>query len=224
MVTHDPRAAGYASRELHLDKGQSHHAMQRGALHEVLSVSSGRACGARRPHDLHDAVDRRRVPALRPAAGNQSGLQHASSSNLNVDRLYVSAKTNMIDGLPIAHAKRIKAVPGVAPCRTGPGSAATSAKRANRFPPSRPTPSRCSHLQGDQDQARVPRGDEKTRTRRACERDNSRSSTAGRSATASRSGPPSGRTSTAATPGISTSSARSTLRLRGRLPVFLYQP
>ena len=34
-------------------------------------------------------------------------------SNLNVDRLYVSAKTNMTDGLPIAHGTRIKAVPGV---------------------------------------------------------------------------------------------------------------
>ncbi|MGH8176092.1 MAG: ABC transporter permease, partial [Steroidobacter sp.] len=34
-------------------------------------------------------------------------------SNLNVDRLYVSAKTNMTDGLPIAHLNRIKSVPGV---------------------------------------------------------------------------------------------------------------
>jgi putative ABC transport system permease protein len=33
--------------------------------------------------------------------------------DLNVDRLYVSAKTNMTDGLPIAYANRIKAVPGV---------------------------------------------------------------------------------------------------------------
>ena len=33
--------------------------------------------------------------------------------DLNVDRLYVSAKTNMTDGLPIAYATRIKAVPGV---------------------------------------------------------------------------------------------------------------
>src|SRR5262245_16219710 len=34
-------------------------------------------------------------------------------SNLNVDRLYVSAKTNMTDGLPIAYSARIKNVPGV---------------------------------------------------------------------------------------------------------------
>jgi putative ABC transport system permease protein len=34
-------------------------------------------------------------------------------TNLNVDRLYVSAKTNMTDGLPIAYGARIKAVPGV---------------------------------------------------------------------------------------------------------------
>jgi putative ABC transport system permease protein len=34
-------------------------------------------------------------------------------SNLNVDRLYVSAKTSMTDGLPIAYANRIRSVPGV---------------------------------------------------------------------------------------------------------------
>ena len=33
--------------------------------------------------------------------------------DLNVDRLYVSAKTNMTDGLPIAYANQIRAVPGV---------------------------------------------------------------------------------------------------------------
>lgn len=33
--------------------------------------------------------------------------------NLNVDRLYVSAKTNMTDGLPISYLKRIQSVPGV---------------------------------------------------------------------------------------------------------------
>jgi putative ABC transport system permease protein len=34
-------------------------------------------------------------------------------TNLNVDRLYVSAKTNMTDGLPISYAVRIRNVPGV---------------------------------------------------------------------------------------------------------------
>jgi len=33
--------------------------------------------------------------------------------NLNVNRLYTSAKTNMVDGLPISYAQRIKSVPGV---------------------------------------------------------------------------------------------------------------
>jgi putative ABC transport system permease protein len=33
--------------------------------------------------------------------------------NLNVDRLYVSARTNMTDGLPISYANRIRTVPGV---------------------------------------------------------------------------------------------------------------
>jgi putative ABC transport system permease protein len=33
--------------------------------------------------------------------------------NLDIDRLYTSAKTNMTDGLPIAHANRIKAIDGV---------------------------------------------------------------------------------------------------------------
>jgi putative ABC transport system permease protein len=33
--------------------------------------------------------------------------------NLNVNRLYTSAKTNMVDGLPIAYWNRIKSVPGV---------------------------------------------------------------------------------------------------------------
>lgn len=33
--------------------------------------------------------------------------------NLNVDRLYVSAKTNMTDGLPISYLSRIRSVPGV---------------------------------------------------------------------------------------------------------------
>lgn len=33
--------------------------------------------------------------------------------NLDVDRLYISAKTNMTDGLPIAYLNRIKTVPGV---------------------------------------------------------------------------------------------------------------
>lgn len=35
------------------------------------------------------------------------------TSNLDVDRLYVSAKTNMTDGLPFAQLNRIKSVPGV---------------------------------------------------------------------------------------------------------------
>jgi hypothetical protein len=34
-------------------------------------------------------------------------------TNLNVDRLYVSAKTNMTDGLPISYGERIRKVPGV---------------------------------------------------------------------------------------------------------------
>jgi putative ABC transport system permease protein len=34
-------------------------------------------------------------------------------TNLNVDRLYVSAKSNMTDGLPLSYGTRIKAVPGV---------------------------------------------------------------------------------------------------------------
>ena len=34
-------------------------------------------------------------------------------ANLDVDRLYVSAKTNMTDGLPISYGDRIRAVPGV---------------------------------------------------------------------------------------------------------------
>jgi putative ABC transport system permease protein len=33
--------------------------------------------------------------------------------NLNVDRLYVSARSNMTDGLPISYANRIRSVPGV---------------------------------------------------------------------------------------------------------------
>lgn len=44
--------------------------------------------------------------------GINQGFNHALA-NLNVDRLYVSAKSNMTDGLPIAYASRIKAVPGV---------------------------------------------------------------------------------------------------------------
>ena len=35
-------------------------------------------------------------------------------ANLNVDRLYTSAKTNMVDGLPVSYWNRIKSVPGVA--------------------------------------------------------------------------------------------------------------
>jgi len=34
-------------------------------------------------------------------------------SNQDVDRLYISAKSNMTDGLPIAHLSRIRSVPGV---------------------------------------------------------------------------------------------------------------
>lgn len=33
--------------------------------------------------------------------------------NMDVDRLYTTAKTNMVDGLPISYASRIKTVPGV---------------------------------------------------------------------------------------------------------------
>ncbi|HEY8539359.1 MAG TPA: hypothetical protein VIL28_10880, partial [Steroidobacteraceae bacterium] len=33
--------------------------------------------------------------------------------NLNVNRLYTSAKTNMVDGLPISYLSRLKSVPGV---------------------------------------------------------------------------------------------------------------
>ncbi|HEY4366489.1 MAG TPA: FtsX-like permease family protein [Steroidobacteraceae bacterium] len=44
--------------------------------------------------------------------GINQGFNHVIR-DLNVDRLYVSAKTNMTDGLPIAYADRIKTVPGV---------------------------------------------------------------------------------------------------------------
>ena len=66
-------------------------------------------------------------------------------TNLNVDRLYVSAKTNMTDGLPISYGARIKAqCPACARSRTGPTSAAISRTRATRSRRSRPTPSRSS--------------------------------------------------------------------------------
>jgi putative ABC transport system permease protein len=38
---------------------------------------------------------------------------NASLESLDIDRLYVSAKTNMTDGLPLAHLRRIEAVEGV---------------------------------------------------------------------------------------------------------------
>src|SRR5688572_4183179 len=38
---------------------------------------------------------------------------NAVVQDLNVNRLYVSAKTNMVDGLPISYFNRIKTVPGV---------------------------------------------------------------------------------------------------------------
>jgi putative ABC transport system permease protein len=38
---------------------------------------------------------------------------HTLESNQDLDRLYITAKSNMTDGLPIAHLNRIKSVPGV---------------------------------------------------------------------------------------------------------------
>ena len=38
---------------------------------------------------------------------------HQAVTNLNVDRLYVSAKSQMTDGLPISHLQRLESVPGV---------------------------------------------------------------------------------------------------------------
>ena len=62
-------------------------------------------------------------------------------ANLDVDRLYVSAKTNMTDGLPISYGDRIRRpCPACAPFRTGPISAATTRTRATRFRRSRPIP------------------------------------------------------------------------------------
>ncbi len=78
MVTHDPKAAEYASRELHLDKG-SWSMRSRGGRHEVLRADLGRAVAQEGAHAVHDDVDRDRVPAVRTAAGNQPGLQHGRS-------------------------------------------------------------------------------------------------------------------------------------------------
>jgi putative ABC transport system permease protein len=38
---------------------------------------------------------------------------HTLETNQDLDRLYITAKSNMTDGLPIAHLNRIKSVPGV---------------------------------------------------------------------------------------------------------------
>ena len=56
-------------------------------------------------------------------------------ANLDVDRLYVSAKTNMTDGLPISYGEpHSQRCPACAPFRTGPISAATTRTRATPIP------------------------------------------------------------------------------------------
>ena len=37
----------------------------------------------------------------------------SAMANLDIDRLYVSARTSMTDGMPISYLSRIRAVPGV---------------------------------------------------------------------------------------------------------------
>ena len=58
------------------------------ASHEVLSPDLGGTVAQEGPHDFHHAVDRRRVPVVRPSAGRQSGHEHGISKPER-DRLYV---------------------------------------------------------------------------------------------------------------------------------------
>ncbi len=65
--------------------------------------------------------------------------------NLNIDRLYVSARTSMTDSLPIAHLNRIRTVPGVrAVSLLDLFRRLLPERAAIRSPRSRPMPDSCS--------------------------------------------------------------------------------
>ena len=112
MVTHDPKAAEYASRELHLDKGQLvDEASEKGGMKYFGLIWAG--LWRKRARTLFTMAS---IVVAFLLFGLLQGLNQGFQTvvtNLNVDRLYVSAKTNMTDGLPISYGARIKAVPGV---------------------------------------------------------------------------------------------------------------
>ena len=62
MVTHDPHAAARARRTLHLDKGVL---VAEAVGMKFLPLVWSNLLAAEGPHDLHAAVDLRRVPAVR---------------------------------------------------------------------------------------------------------------------------------------------------------------
>ena len=68
MVTHDPKAAEYAQRRAPPRQGHAGHG--RGAApREVPAAALGAALPQEDAHGPHAALDRGRLPALRPAAG-----------------------------------------------------------------------------------------------------------------------------------------------------------
>ena len=136
MVTHDPKAAEYASRQVHLDKGALLDAT-RGARREILPAALGGPVAQAHAHRLHAAVGGHRVPALRHAAGRELPGFRTRSRSTRVNRLYTVSRISFIEPLPMSYLAQIESVPGVDGWRTSTGSAATTRTRrtaSSRYP------------------------------------------------------------------------------------------
>jgi len=67
MVTHDQKAADYASRQLHVDKGQADRRPDQECRIEIPAAGLGRVVAQAHPDGVHAAVDPGRLPAVRAA-------------------------------------------------------------------------------------------------------------------------------------------------------------
>ena len=112
MVTHDPLAANYATRIVHMDKGPGGQRRE-GRMKYLILIWAG--LWRKKTRTILTMLSIIvAFPIVRPLQGINQGMSHVFAS-LNVDRLYIQSRISMSDGLPISYLARIKSVPACAP-------------------------------------------------------------------------------------------------------------
>ena len=115
MVTHDPKAAEYATPHAASRQG---HAGRTGAAPpepeaamKYLHLDLGGAVPAQDAHAADPGLDRRRLPAVRPARRGAHGVRPGGQSADGAERLQTGSQLSFIQPLPLSLERRSRAMP-----------------------------------------------------------------------------------------------------------------